>query len=541
MAALLRTRQITWFLALLVGVLALSYSYVSGRHYVKAVAWVEHTLEVERTLESLLAAILDEESSSRGYLVTGDHVFLERVRVDRDTYARGMDAARALTIDNPVQADRVARLERIGREKHDFMQKTVELRDRGATRELNELVASRRGKTLMDDIFVVLDEMRHDERRLFEARSARAASIQARTVGAIAAGVIALLGLLGGSYLMLRRDQANLEQVAEKLAESEERYRVLIENSSELVTLTGPDGRTLFASPSSVVLLGYTPDEMIAQEPFAIVHPDDASLLRERSESRVSETGGTVIYRLRHKSGSYRSFEFHVTRVTDADGVLRHFQASGRDVTERRELEQRLAEQAEELRSLSLRDGLTGLYNRRGFLELSQQHLRVARRDGQRVMLMFADLDGLKAINDRLGHEVGDRAIAETGEILRSTCRSSDVVARLGGDEFVVLAHKLDSASVELLKGRLERAVETLNRIPGREYELSFSIGFATFDPALPVPVESLLAQADLRMYEAKSDRRRKRHDAAAPAASRSSSSSWAPEFSQKTPSAGSS
>src|SRR5262249_28917320 len=122
----------------------------------------------------------------------------------------------------------------------------------------------------------------------------------------------------------------------------------------------------------------------------------------------------------------------------------------------------------------------------------------------------FVDLDGLKGINDRLGHEAGDRAIADAGEILRATCRASDVVARLGGDEFVVLANKLETASMEILKGRLDRAVNALNQSPDRDYELAFSVGFATCDPDLPVSVETLLAQADARMYEAKAARKRK-------------------------------
>jgi len=236
-----------------------------------------------------------------------------------------------------------------------------------------------------------------------------------------------------------------------------------------------------------------------------------------RAKLMAREVDHTAVsYRLRRKDGEYRWFDFNIRRVEGPGGTLRHYQSSGRDVTERRELEQRVAEQTEELRSLSLRDGLTGLYNRRGFLELSAQVLRVARRESQRVTLLFVDLDGLKGINDRLGHEAGDRAIVEAGEILRSTCRSSDVVGRLGGDEFVVLASKLDAASVDILKTRLERAVQGLNLMPGREYELGFSVGLATFDPALPVPIETLLAQADARMYEAKRTRRRKRQERSA-------------------------
>ncbi|HEX6273415.1 MAG TPA: diguanylate cyclase [Polyangiaceae bacterium] len=512
-----RSRQLTWVFALFLGVLALSYSYVSSRRYVKAVAWIDHTLEVERTLEAFLGAIVEEESSTRAYVVTGDRVFLERLEADRVEYARSLFLLRELTRDNPAQVERVDRLERALHQKAAFMKRTVELRDQGAVAEVTALVASRRGKELMDELRSTVDEMTRDERLLLEQRNAKAATVQRDTVIAIVAGVLLLMLLLGTSFLTMKRDAKNLEAIALDLADSEERYRVLIENSSELVRLHGPDGHPFFVSPSVEHLLGYTAAESIAKPPYALVHPDDVETSRaalRRLQTREVDAA-TVVYRLVRKDGTSRWFEFHFTRVDGPGGTLRHYQSSGRDVTERRELEERLALQTEELRSLSLRDGLTGLYNRRGFLELSAQMLRVARREQQRVTLIFVDLDGLKVINDRLGHEAGDRAIAEAGELLRSTCRSSDVVCRLGGDEFVVLASKLDSASVEILKGRLDRAIDGLNRMPGREYEISFSVGLATFEPTLPVPIETLLAQADARMYEAKAARRRRRQESA--------------------------
>jgi diguanylate cyclase (GGDEF)-like protein len=242
------------------------------------------------------------------------------------------------------------------------------------------------------------------------------------------------------------------------------------------------------------------------------VHPEDAGQVRYSLHMfEAGGAGGAVTCRLRRRDGEYRWFEFRVTRVAEPGGRLRHFQASGRDVTVRRELEQRLAEQAEELRHLSLRDGLTGLYNRRGFVELSAQIVRIAEREQQRAALLFVDLDGLKVINDELGHGHGDRAICEVAELLRTTCRATDLVARLGGDEFVVLAGNVEGESVDVLKARLTRAIEQANRRPGREFSLSFSLGVACFDPQNPVAIEQLLVEADARMYEAKAAGKRPR------------------------------
>lgn len=143
--------------------------------------------------------------------------------------------------------------------------------------------------------------------------------------------------------------------------------------------------------------------------------------------------------------------------------------------------------------------------------------MRGAERDRHRLALLFADLDGLKDVNDRLGHAYGDRAIVEAAELLRSTCRATDLVARLGGDEYVVLASKVDDDSIEILKQRIGRALAQANEAPGRDYQLSFSLGVALFDPAVPVPIETLLMDADARMYAAKAERRRPRSNPSGP------------------------
>src|SRR5262249_47716102 len=159
-------------------------------------------------------------------------------------------------------------------------------------------------------------------------------------------------------------------------------------------------------------LLGYPRAGDRPVSPFSLVHPEDLGATRYHLEMFNSgeARSGVVTCRLRRSDGEYRWFEFKVTRVDAPDGRFRHVQSAGRDITVRRQLEQRLADQAEELRHLSLRDGLTGLYNRRGFLELSAQLVRVAEREKHGLALLFVDLDGLKDINDRLGHARGDRA-----------------------------------------------------------------------------------------------------------------------------------
>jgi len=320
-----------------------------------------------------------------------------------------------------------------------------------------------------------------------------------------------LVVLLIASYITIRRQSRALVRAANDLAEREERYRVLFERASDLVRLHTPEGRTFFVSPSVESLLGYSPAELMAMAPADLLHADDLEAVFENFHRVMNgEVPPSVSsHRLRHRNGEYRWFEVHVQRVRNADGSF-HGQSSARDVTVHRELEQRLSNQAAELRDLSLQDGLTGLYNRRGFLETSKQVLKTAVREQQAAAVLFVDLDGLKLVNDRLGHEAGDRFICEAAQVLRSTCRANDVVARLGGDEFVVLAPHVVGAP-DAIKTRLEQTLAEVNEQPGREYELSFSVGVALFDPLSPVPLDRLLELADSRMYDAKVARRRQR------------------------------
>ena len=166
-----------------------------------------------------------------------------------------------------------------------------------------------------------------------------------------------------------------------------------------------------------------------------------------------------------------------------------------------------------QLQELTLTDELTGLRNRRGFLLLSEQELKLARnqRTGIGLWLIYADLDGLKQINDRLGHEVGSQAIVQTAEALRTTFRETDIIARLGGDEFVVLAVNNDTDSGRIMLARLQDNVRALNLRERLKYELSLSAGAMPVDAERVLSIEEALQQADQAMYEHKRSKQQRR------------------------------
>jgi len=153
---------------------------------------------------------------------------------------------------------------------------------------------------------------------------------------------------------------------------------------------------------------------------------------------------------------------------------------------------------------MAIIDQLTGLHNRRGFRTLAAQQLKLSDRTKKGVILLFADLDGLKRINDTLGHEAGDRALLEVAAALRESFRSSDVIARMGGDEFAVLAIDTTEDYVDLPLTRLQDGIRARNTRPHPEFELSLSVGCSFYDPKNPCSIDDLLARADQRMYEQK-------------------------------------
>jgi len=169
-----------------------------------------------------------------------------------------------------------------------------------------------------------------------------------------------------------------------------------------------------------------------------------------------------------------------------------------RDFTRRHQME-------EELRAMSLTDELTGLYNRRGFLTLAEQQLKISSRLKKGVLILYADLDGLKKINDRFGHREGDIAIIEVANILKEIFRESDIIARIGGDEFVVFRIKTTDESPEILNARFQKQLKAHNAKRDRDRKLRISIGIVHYSRGCPYSINELLIQADRKMYEEKS------------------------------------
>ncbi len=194
--------------------------------------------------------------------------------------------------------------------------------------------------------------------------------------------------------------------------------------------------------------------------------------------------------------------------LRDRSGGIVGLFGISRDITKRKHAEQQLAaqaeqlaEQARELEQLALVDDLSGLLNRRGLQLVGEQTLHTARRNGTGVVVLFLDLDGLKQINDTLGHSAGDEAIRALADLIRDVTRESDIAARIGGDEFAMLLFDDDCAAAKHVVERIVGAAAAARQARSLPFDLSVSVGSCRIDPRTPGSVEELLAQADRSMY----------------------------------------
>ena len=299
--------------------------------------------------------------------------------------------------------------------------------------------------------------------------------------------------------------QWTMENITERvkmeraLRESEEKYRNILENIEEgyyEVDLAG--NFTLFNS-SMLKILGYPEEEMKGMNNRRYMSRETARKVFA-AYNEVYRTGiasKNVEWELTRKDGNKAFVETSVSLTRDSKGQPIGFQGIMHDITDRKRME-------EEIISLSITDHLTSLYNRRGFMTLAEQQMKIAERTKAGFLLLFADLDKMKWINDNLGHEKGDKALMDVASILKGVFRKSDIIARIGGDEFAVLGIGTSMKDGKALGSRLQHKIYIHNAAEKRDYQISLSVGMAYSDPENPYSLDELMSQADTRMYEQK-------------------------------------
>ena len=305
------------------------------------------------------------------------------------------------------------------------------------------------------------------------------------------------LGLMGAFVLLfvIRMAGATMEQKED----AEDRFRSLVQNSSDTTLVLGEDTLITYASPASTSLLGVDPNCLTGRRATELVHSDDREHLEVQLASRLKtrSSADPIPFRMLHTDGSWRHVEAVVSDLRDRPSVGGYV-INARDMTERKEAEDLLAHRA-------LHDPLTGLPNRTLILDRADQMLVRGRREFRSVAALFVDLDNFKDINDTLGHDAGDKILQSVANRFVAILRGSDTVGRLGGDEFVVLAEGVSlAAGAELVAERIQDVLREPFQIDGYEgtpLTLSASIGIAVGDRT---SAQELLRDADIALYRAK-------------------------------------
>ena len=303
----------------------------------------------------------------------------------------------------------------------------------------------------------------------------------------------------GTVWVSVHSDITEHKQAEEARQDSEAKYYDLYNNAPDMYySLDLATGGIKECNRTLLRRTGYSMDELIGRPIFELYDSESAKDA-ETSFQQFSFTGEVrdAERRVKCKDGSILDVSLNVSAMRDKDGNITYSRSIWREITERKK-------QEEIIRSLSVTDQLTGLYNRRGFMTLAEQQLRISERAKTGLLVLYADMDDLKQINDKLGHKSGDAAIVETANVFREVFRKVDIIARMGGDEFAVLAPEASLEHVDIIKNRLQSKLDAHNANAGRDYHLSLSIGAVYHPPPPPNSLDDLLNAADTLMYEQK-------------------------------------
>jgi diguanylate cyclase (GGDEF)-like protein/PAS domain S-box-containing protein len=345
------------------------------------------------------------------------------------------------------------------------------------------------------------DSMQHQVQIAIESEDkwAQGVALRARNE-LLAAALLAAAAILILFLRLQRQEHIDQLEVTERTAlrESEERFRALTEQSTDIILIADPSGQVKYASPSVHTVLAVHGDGLVGTNMMNLVHPDDFAKTMSTGPRSVAHRQNSIVeFRLRHADGRWLYFECVVRNLIqhkNIGGIV----YNARDVTERKHSQ-------EELLFNATHDVLTGLPNRALFLGRLQSVVdRMKRHPHQAAAVLFIDIDDFKLVNDCYGHATGDVLIKEVSDRLRACMRSDGAIARMGGDEFTVLVEDVtDPSDAIRVAERIQSSFTRPFLLEGLEVFKSMSIGIALTSPE--TPAEAVLQNADIAMYRAKS------------------------------------
>jgi diguanylate cyclase (GGDEF)-like protein/PAS domain S-box-containing protein len=293
-------------------------------------------------------------------------------------------------------------------------------------------------------------------------------------------------------------DVTHFKETERALEASEARFRVLTESSLDLISVMADDGTLLYQSAVLRNLVGYDPGDTIGKNVYDLIHRDDVDHVRAafRRIVETQQSSAAIEFRLRHRDGTWRTFESLGTNCL-ANPHIRGVVFNSRDVTDRKVIQQRI-------QHLAYHDNLTGLPNRSLLQDRLAHSIARAERSNRKVAVLFIDLDNFKNINDTLGHDVGDELLRQVSRRLTECVRLEDTIARQGGDEFIVLLDSLeDSRGASVVAQKVLNALRQPFQLGAAEQHVSGSVGIALY-PEDGRDAQTLMKSADTAMFHGK-------------------------------------
>ncbi|TNC99440.1 MAG: diguanylate cyclase/phosphodiesterase with PAS/PAC sensor(s) [Gallionellaceae bacterium] len=304
------------------------------------------------------------------------------------------------------------------------------------------------------------------------------------------------------NYEIFKEKVNEVERDKDVLRLSEERFRAMVENGNDIISIISNAGVVHFISPSVKSVLGFEPGELLGKSINELIDPNEQPKAAAALANALAHPDGEALeqyeFRMKHKDGSYRDVEM-VGRNMIENPMIGGIVLNGRDITKHKRLERELERHAHI-------DVLTGLNNRRYFFELAEQELARSKRYGAPLVVLMLDVDHFKLANDTYGHHVGDMVLQKLSEVCVQTLRAIDILGRIGGEEFAFLLPETLSGQALEVAERLRLAVAGATVIleTGKSVHFTVSIGVAQL-AATDTKIEDMLNRADIALYSAKS------------------------------------
>ncbi len=300
----------------------------------------------------------------------------------------------------------------------------------------------------------------------------------------------------------LTKNTNKLKRAEEALKQSEAKAKAISDSSIDGIVVIDGKGVITYFNHAAEKIFGYKAEKAVGKKLHNFLVSENA---RKKYYQRLPDFEKTGKCPVVGKILEVTATRKDGTRFP-AELSISSFQLNGqwysagaiRDITKRRKME-------ESLLAASITDPLTGIMNRRGFFYFTEKQIELAKRSKRNLTILYLDINGMKAINDTLGHKAGDQALLDITDILKNTFRSSDIIARIGGDEFTVLIIEPQDPDIEkIINKKIHNRLKIHNEEMKRGFNLSVSMGFAHFDPKHTSLIEELLVKADASMYEDK-------------------------------------